>query len=106
MAALHRIARREHRDAHFRSVRAAQGVADEVRLHGRSRRGRSQKTSGGRPMKIAIAGDHAGFGLKQVLVADLRADGHDVSDFGACDTTPSDYPDFAELVRSEEHTSE
>jgi ribose 5-phosphate isomerase B len=49
-------------------------------------------------MKIAIGGDHAGFGLKQIVAADLRADGHDVTDFGACDTTPSDYPDFAELV--------
>jgi ribose 5-phosphate isomerase B len=49
-------------------------------------------------MKIAIAGDHAGFGLKQIILADLRADGHDVTDFGACDATPSDYPDFAELV--------
>jgi ribose 5-phosphate isomerase B len=49
-------------------------------------------------MKIAIAGDHAGFGLKQVVAADLRADGHEVEDYGACDTTPSDYPDFAVLV--------
>jgi ribose 5-phosphate isomerase B len=49
-------------------------------------------------MKIAIGGDHAGFGLKEKVAADLRTDGHEVTDFGACDTTPSDYPDFAELI--------
>jgi len=49
-------------------------------------------------MRIAIGGDHAGFGLKQRIAADLRTDGHDVADLGACDATPSDYPDFAELV--------
>jgi ribose 5-phosphate isomerase B len=49
-------------------------------------------------MKIAIGGDHAGFNLKQVIADDLRKAGHDVTDHGACDTTPSDYPDFAELV--------
>ncbi len=49
-------------------------------------------------MKIAIGGDHAGFGLKERIAGDLRADGHQVTDLGACDATPSDYPDFAELV--------
>jgi len=49
-------------------------------------------------VKVAIAGDHAGFGLKQIIADDLRKCGHDVTDYGACDTAPSDYPDFAELV--------
>jgi ribose 5-phosphate isomerase B len=46
-------------------------------------------------MKIALAGDHAGFTLKQLLLAELRRDGHDILDLGAHDETPSDYPDFA-----------
>ncbi len=46
-------------------------------------------------MKIGIAGDHAGFSLKQVLADALREDGHEVVDLGAHDAAPSDYPDFA-----------
>jgi ribose 5-phosphate isomerase B len=49
-------------------------------------------------MKLAIAGDHAGYQLKQLLVAELRKDGHDVIDLGADDESPSDYPDFARAV--------
>ena len=41
------------------------------------------------------ATDHGGFGLKEELVAQLRAVGHEVVDFGAHGLTPSDdYPDF------------
>ncbi|PJF25858.1 MAG: ribose-5-phosphate isomerase [Phototrophicales bacterium] len=50
-------------------------------------------------MKIALAGDHAGFALKQHLAAFLRAAGHDVIDLGVeTDAVPSDYPDIAERV--------
>lgn len=49
-------------------------------------------------MKIAVAADHAGFTLKQKVLADLRATGHEVTDFGTQDTAPCDYPDFAELA--------
>ncbi len=49
-------------------------------------------------MKVAIAGDHAGFALKQFLAEELRKDGHQVQDLGAHDTTPSDYPDFARAL--------
>jgi len=49
-------------------------------------------------MKIAIGGDHAGFLLKQWLVAQLSKDGHDIVDVGAYDETPSDYPDIAREV--------
>ena len=46
-------------------------------------------------MRIGIATDHGGFGLKQELVAQLRAAGHDVVDFGADKLSPDDdYPDF------------
>jgi ribose 5-phosphate isomerase B len=49
-------------------------------------------------MRVAIAGDHAGFRLKEAVAAHLRAAGHDVVDLGARDEAPSDYPDFAAAV--------
>ena len=49
-------------------------------------------------MRIALAADHAGWRLKDILAARLRAQGHDVLDSGTHDDTPSDYPDFAEAV--------
>lgn len=45
-------------------------------------------------MRIAIASDHAGFGLKAVLADHLRASGHDVADLGTDSTAPVDYPPF------------
>jgi ribose 5-phosphate isomerase B len=46
-------------------------------------------------MRVGIAADHGGFGLKQDLVARLRAAGHDVVDFGPAELNPDDdYPDF------------
>jgi len=46
-------------------------------------------------MRIGIATDHGGFGLKEELLARLRAAGHDVVDFGAYDLNQADdYPDF------------
>ncbi|WP_119421585.1 ribose 5-phosphate isomerase B [Desertibaculum subflavum] len=51
---------------------------------------------------IAIAADHAGFALKEVLKEDLLAAGHQVMDLGTADgTTSVDYPDFgAALARA------
>ncbi len=46
-------------------------------------------------MRVGIAADHGGFGLKQELLAHLRAAGHEVVDFGAHHLMPDDdYPDF------------
>jgi ribose 5-phosphate isomerase B len=46
-------------------------------------------------MRVGIATDHGGFGLKEELIARLRAAGHEVVDFGAHALTPDDdYPDF------------
>ena len=46
-------------------------------------------------MRVGIAADHGGFGLKEELVARLRAAGHEVVDFGADELSPDDdYPDF------------
>ena len=46
-------------------------------------------------MRVGIATDHGGFGLKEELLARLRAAGHEVVDFGARELNPGDdYPDF------------
>jgi ribose 5-phosphate isomerase B len=46
-------------------------------------------------MRIGIATDHGGYGLKEELVAQLRKAGHEVVDFGAHKlTSDDDYPDF------------
>src|SRR5467141_1985996 len=46
-------------------------------------------------MRVGIATDHGGFGLKEDLVAQLRAAGHDIVDFGADELSPGDdYPDY------------
>jgi ribose 5-phosphate isomerase B len=46
-------------------------------------------------MRVGVAADHGGFGLKQELVARLCTAGHEVIDFGAQALNPEDdYPDF------------
>lgn len=46
-------------------------------------------------MRIGIAADHGGFGLKEDLRGRLTAAGHEVVDFGANRIEPGDdYPDF------------
>lgn len=46
-------------------------------------------------MHVGIATDHGGFGLKEELVARIRAAGHEVVDFGAHSLNPDDdYPDY------------
>jgi ribose 5-phosphate isomerase B len=49
-------------------------------------------------MKIAVGSDHAGFDLKDRVVACLRGLGHDAIDVGTHNTDPVDYPDYAEKV--------
>jgi ribose 5-phosphate isomerase B len=45
--------------------------------------------------RVGIAGDHGGFHLKAELMEQLRANGHQVIDFGARVFDPEDdYPDF------------
>ncbi len=47
-------------------------------------------------MRIALAGDHAGFDLKNELGGFLRKNGHEVTDLGAHTyDAEDDYPDFA-----------
>jgi len=46
-------------------------------------------------MRVGIAADHGGFDLKGRIVADLKASGHEVVDFGAHELMPEDdYPDL------------
>jgi ribose 5-phosphate isomerase B len=50
-------------------------------------------------MKIAVAADHAGLALKQIVVQDLSATGYDVIDLGTHEPDPlDDYPDYARLA--------
>jgi len=49
-------------------------------------------------MKIAVAGDHAGFPLKATVLEAVRAAGHEPIDLGTDNTDPVDYPDYAEKV--------
>lgn len=49
-------------------------------------------------MRLVVGSDHAGFDLKQQLVADLRQLGHEVDDVGTDGLAPVDYPDFAAAV--------
>jgi ribose 5-phosphate isomerase B len=46
-------------------------------------------------MKVAVACDHGGFPLKELVLDVVRAAGHEPLDLGAFNAEPSDYPDFA-----------
>jgi ribose 5-phosphate isomerase B len=45
-------------------------------------------------VRVAIGTDHAGYALKERLVRELEALGHQVADVGTWSTAPCDYPDF------------
>ena len=46
-------------------------------------------------MRVGLATDHGGFELKEELVTQLKAAGHEVVDFGAHELNPGDdYPDY------------
>ncbi len=47
--------------------------------------------------KIALASDHAGFALKEIL-AEFLAPNYQLLDLGTNSTAPVDYPDFAEAI--------
>ena len=46
-------------------------------------------------MKIAIGCDHGAIALKEKLIAHLKAEGHEIKDFGTFTRESCDYPDFA-----------
>ena len=49
-------------------------------------------------MKVAIGSDHAGYEYKQMLIAELRARGHQVEDFGTDSNESVNYPVFCRPV--------
>ena len=51
-----------------------------------------------KPQHLAIASDHHGIDLKEILKNRLKAEGWDVRDFGAQAGEAADYPDFAGKV--------
>ena len=48
--------------------------------------------------RIAVASDHAGFDLKELLKRDLLEAGHDVLDLGTNSAASVDYPDFGHAM--------
>jgi ribose 5-phosphate isomerase B len=49
-------------------------------------------------MKIALACDHGGYPLKNIVKESILADGYTVVDLGTDSTQSVDYPDFAEKL--------
>jgi ribose 5-phosphate isomerase B len=49
-------------------------------------------------MRVAVAADHAGFDMKQWLLAALAEDGHTFVDLGTNSREPVDYPDYARAI--------
>jgi len=49
-------------------------------------------------MRLALASDHAGYDLKQELLALLKGWGHQIEDLGTHSKAPVDYPDAAAAV--------
>ncbi len=49
-------------------------------------------------MRVVLGSDHAGFDMKQSILAHVRALGHQVLDVGPESASAVDYPDYAEAV--------
>ena len=49
---------------------------------------------------LPVASDHAGFELKEKVIAHLKSKGFDVHDFGTFSADSVDYPDFAHQLGS------
>lgn len=59
-----------------------------------------------KPEVIPIASDHAGFEMKQKLIAELSKMGFQADDLGANSETASDYPDYAHPLAKEVSSGE
>ena len=47
-------------------------------------------------MRIAVGADHGGYPLNERVIEELRAGGHEITDFGThVGSRPDDYPDYA-----------
>ena len=49
-------------------------------------------------MKIAVATDHAGYPIREIVLEAVRAAGHEILDLGTHSTDAVDYPDYAEKI--------
>ncbi len=49
-------------------------------------------------MRIAVATDHAGFPLKEIVLKVIAESGHQALDLGTHSADPVDYPDYAEKL--------
>ncbi len=49
-------------------------------------------------MKVAVGFDHAGFPLREVVIATVRAAGHEPIDLGTNSPQPVDFPVYADKV--------
>jgi len=49
-------------------------------------------------MRVVLGSDHAGFEMKQLILARVQSLGHEVLDVGTHDSSPADYPDYAEAL--------
>ena len=49
-------------------------------------------------MRVVLGSDHAGFEMKQKILARVQSLGHQVLDVGTHDSLPTDYPDYAEAL--------
>jgi len=49
-------------------------------------------------MRVAVASDHAGFPLKDLVIRVIQEAGHESLDLGTTSTDPVDYPDYAEKL--------
>ena len=49
-------------------------------------------------MKVAVGFDHAGFPLRETVLASVRAAGHEVIDVGTTTADPVDFPVYADKV--------
>ena len=52
-------------------------------------------------MKIALAADHGGYQMKNLIAQNLKNQGFDVQDLGTNSEESVDYPDFAQCVVQE-----
>ena len=49
-------------------------------------------------MRVVLGSDHAGFEMKELILARVQELGHEVLDIGTHDSSPVDYPDYAEAL--------
>ncbi len=53
------------------------------------------------PALIRVGGDHAGFSMKEMVIAHLNEKGYAVKDFGPFDDQSVDYPDYVHPLADE-----